>query len=56
MPPWSAGRRVWIDGKLVGEGPDPKVVVCGAREVRIGSAGEDKLVNVPCGGEVDLAH
>lgn len=56
LPPWSAGRRVWIDGKLVGEGPDPKVVVCGAREVRIGSAGEDKLVNVPCGGEVDLAH
>ncbi len=56
LPPWSTGRRVWIDGKLVGEGPDPVVVVCGAREVKVGSSGEEKLVNVPCGGEVDLAH
>ncbi len=56
LPSWSVGRRVWIDGKLAGEGPDPKIAVCGAREVKIGSSGEEKLVNVPCGGEVDLAH
>ena len=56
LPMWSSGRRVWIDGKLVGEGPEPKVALCGAREVKIGSSGTEKLVNVPCGGEVDLSR
>lgn len=56
LPAWSADRRIWIDGKMVGEGAEPKTVDCGYRLVRIGSSGTEKVVIVPCGGEVDLSH
>jgi len=47
-------HRVFFDGRVVGEGEGSFVVPCGAHVVRIGSAGQDRNVVVPCGGSVDL--
>jgi serine/threonine protein kinase len=47
-------RRVWVDGKLVGQTPDSFQVPCGSHEVRVGSAGKAQSVDVPCGGEVSV--
>lgn len=51
----SAGsRRVWIDGKLVGETPRSFELGCGHHVVRVGSTGQPQMVDVPCGGEVTV--
>jgi len=51
----SGGHRVWIDGKLVGESPKSFEVTCGLHVIRIGSAGQPQMTDVPCGGEVEVA-
>lgn len=50
----SGGHRVWIDGKLVGDTPQNYEVVCGNHVVRIGSAGQPQMIEVPCGGDVQV--
>jgi hypothetical protein len=47
-----AGHRVFIDGRLGGEGRETIRLSCGAHTVRIGSAGATRRVVVPCGGEI----
>jgi serine/threonine-protein kinase len=54
LPPRSAGHRVFVDGRVVGEGPRPYQVPCGARRVRVGSAGVECVTMVPCGGSVQV--
>lgn len=53
LPKWAAQRRVYVDGKLQGNGPNQLVVACGSREIRVGSSGQPKTLQVPCGGTVD---
>jgi serine/threonine-protein kinase len=54
LPPRSAGHRIFVDGRVVGEGPHPYQVACGARRVRVGSAGVERVTIVPCGGSVQV--
>lgn len=53
LPKWAMQRRVYVDGRLIGDGPEKLVVPCGSREVKIGSSGKPKTIAVPCGGTVD---
>jgi serine/threonine-protein kinase len=48
-------HRVFVDGKVVGEGPGVYRVKCGKRLVRVGSGDEEKELDVPCGGELAIA-
>jgi hypothetical protein len=43
-------HRIFLDGREIGEGPGEYVVPCGPHKVRIGSRGEEKGIEVPCGG------
>lgn len=43
------GRRVFVDGKVVGQTPLDVSVACGARMVQIGTHGAPVRVEVPCG-------
>jgi hypothetical protein len=56
FPPAAEGHRVYVDGKMVGVPPQPILVGCGPRVVRIGSAGKDRDVIVPCGGHLALTY
>lgn len=47
-------HRVFVDGKVIGEGEGVFRVACGTRKVRVGSAREDETIQVPCGGEVTV--
>ncbi len=48
-------HRIFVDGKVVGEGPGVYRVKCGKRMVRVGSGDEEKELDVPCGGELPIA-
>jgi hypothetical protein len=48
----SVGRRIFVDGRTVGQTPHAVSVQCGPHQVRIGSAGRSKTVDIPCGGEI----
>jgi tetratricopeptide (TPR) repeat protein len=48
------GRRIYVDGKIVGEGGHPLSVPCGEHRVRIGSAGTERVVHLPCGESIEL--
>jgi serine/threonine-protein kinase len=52
VPALEVSHRVYIDGRVVGESGQPFRVACGHHIVRIGSAGRDQRVLVPCGGEI----
>jgi len=47
-----AGHRVFIDGRLAGEGPGTFRVPYGVHKVRVGSVGAIRSLDVPRGGEV----
>jgi hypothetical protein len=49
-----AGFRVFVDGKVMGNTPDPVLIVCGTRSVKIGSHGTTQTIEVPCGGEIEV--
>jgi eukaryotic-like serine/threonine-protein kinase len=53
-PPWARGWRIFVDGAVVGQGQGPFRVRCGVRNVRVGSAGDLRSVDVPCGGTVEV--
>ncbi len=50
----ASGHRIFVDGKVVGEGPGVYSVRCGAHRVRIGSKGKSAIVDVPCGSEISI--
>ncbi len=50
----AVGHRVFIDGRVVGEGEGPYTVACGAHDVRIGSKGKLQKVEVACGNETTV--
>ncbi|GAC1542096.1 MAG: hypothetical protein NVS3B10_06560 [Polyangiales bacterium] len=49
-----AGHRVFVDGRVVGEGPGPLEVPCGRHAVKVGSGGKTQSLDLPCGGETTL--
>jgi hypothetical protein len=50
----SAGHRVFVDGKVIGQSPLSFPIRCGAHKIRVGSQGAERAVDVPCGGEVTV--
>ena len=48
------GHRVFFDGRLVGEAGKDLTVPCGAHKVKVGSAGVERAVTVPCGSRLDV--
>jgi hypothetical protein len=48
------GRRIFVDDRTVGETPKAIVVPCGSHRVRVGSRGATAVIDVPCGGEINL--
>ena len=50
----SKGHRIYVDGVVVGETPAPVLVSCGMHVVKVGSAGGEQLIDVPCGGAVTV--
>lgn len=46
------GRRIFVDGRAVGETPSEVPAPCGTHEVRVGSKGTARTVDIPCGGRV----
>jgi serine/threonine-protein kinase len=49
-----AGRRIFVDGKTVGQTPESVVVKCGSHQIKLGSAGSPHAIDVPCGGEITV--
>lgn len=56
FPPYAAGHRIYVDGRVVGDGAQPAVVPCGSHSVRIGSAGTTQQVSVPCGDSITVGR
>ena len=48
----TAGRRVFVDRHIIGEGPRTFVVACGVHKVRVGSTGKTQTIDIPCDGEI----
>jgi serine/threonine-protein kinase len=51
-PKRAISHRIYVDGRVIGEGYGSFDVRCGVRVVRVGSAGHDQRIVVPCGGAV----
>ncbi|MBX3197650.1 MAG: hypothetical protein KF894_05865 [Labilithrix sp.] len=54
LPSYAKGHRVFVDGRVVGEGAEPITVACGKHKIQIGSRGRPRARNLPCGGELTL--
>ncbi|MCW5831387.1 MAG: hypothetical protein KIS78_02885 [Labilithrix sp.] len=54
LPSYAKGHRVFVDGRVVGEGAEPITVACGKHKIQIGSRGRARARNLPCGGELAL--
>jgi hypothetical protein len=54
LPPNARGHRVFVDGKATISEPDRVTVLCGHRDIQIGSRGATHGIDVPCGGATDL--
>jgi tetratricopeptide (TPR) repeat protein len=52
--PKAYGRRIYVDGHMIGEGGHDLTVSCGAHRVKVGSTGTEKPVSIPCGGLLEL--
>lgn len=52
--PKGYGRRVYVDGHIIGEGGRDHTVACGAHRVRVGSTGTERHVTIPCGGTIEV--
>jgi serine/threonine-protein kinase len=50
------GRRIFVDEVTVGQTPESVLVRCGARTIRIGSAGQRQAVDVPCGKPIRVGE
>jgi tetratricopeptide (TPR) repeat protein len=56
FPPAANGHRVYFDGRMIGAPPGALVVPCGKHIVRVGSAGHDQDIDIPCGGTVAIRY
>ncbi len=54
LPKWALGHRIFVDGKTEPSETEPFILRCGHHDIRIGSQGQVRSVDVPCGGEIDL--
>jgi PEGA domain len=43
------GRRIFVDGRVVGQTPASVLVACGSHRVKVGSSGTERRVDLPCG-------
>ena len=48
------GRRIFVDGRFIGEGPVTLPLSCGTHKVKVGSAGAVRSIEVPCGNEIAI--
>lgn len=48
------GHRIYVDERTVGQTPESVVVKCGTHQIKVGSAGAARAVDVPCGGEITV--
>ena len=48
------GRRVYVDGRVIGEGGRDHTIACGRHRIRVGSTGVERSVTIPCGGTIEL--
>jgi serine/threonine protein kinase len=53
-PAAAAGHRIFVDGKVAGNGTETIHVRCGVHTIKVGSSGMAQSVDVPCGGEIAL--
>jgi hypothetical protein len=54
LPEAASGHRVFVDGKSVDIKSSRAVVQCGTREIRIGSRGTPRTIDVACGRETAI--
>lgn len=54
LPRSAKGHRIFVDGRVVGNGAASLKVVCGTRKIKIGSGGKTQVRDLPCGGELAL--
>ncbi|OJY15258.1 MAG: hypothetical protein BGO98_22735 [Myxococcales bacterium 68-20] len=54
LPRSAKGHRIFVDGRVVGNGAGPLKVACGTRKIKIGSGGKLQVRDLPCGGELAL--
>lgn len=46
------GHRIFVDGRTLGQTPDSVLVKCGPARIKIGSAGQTRTIDLPCGREI----
>jgi serine/threonine protein kinase len=49
LPAYAKDHRIFVDGKVKGDGNAPLVLSCGQHTIQIGSAGKSRDMNIPCG-------
>ncbi|HTR53101.1 MAG TPA: hypothetical protein VMJ10_20540 [Kofleriaceae bacterium] len=54
LPPEAADHRVFVDGHVVSVKSSRAVVPCGSHEIRIGSHGTPRTLDIACGGETTV--
>lgn len=54
LPPSAAGHRVFVDGRVAGDGSKPLHVKRGKHAIKIGSSGKTQSIDVPCGDTLHL--
>ncbi len=47
-------HRIFVDDKIVGEGPGTYFIGCGRHSVKVGSSGKPQEIDAPCGETVTL--
>jgi hypothetical protein len=50
------GHRIFVDQRAVGQTPQSVLVRCGRASVKLGSAGRERPLDVPCGREVSVGR
>jgi hypothetical protein len=51
---WSTGHRLFVDGLVVGQTPAQVLVACGTHVIKVGSAGREQSLDVPCGATLTV--
>jgi hypothetical protein len=54
LPDEAEGHRLFVDGKKIEFAGDRATVPCGTHEIRIGSRGAPRTLDIPCGGETTM--
>lgn len=48
------GRRIFVDGRVLGQTPETVIVKCGVHTIRLASVGTSQRIDVPCGSEITV--